>query len=193
MSFRCMLGKWYLALTFHIIHRRIFGISMHQFPKDPVVQRKWVKFVQRHHANFHESSVTKYTSLCSAHFVESCYTQKISLDLGEHSKQNKVLIRGSIPTRDSVVPERTDILTGQRKCQVSCELNVSLINSYFLVLIRKFFYSVNRVISLLGWYKYFDGITRRQRIFDILRVSVCMNWNVPFWSQHGCLFFICVA
>ena len=116
---------------------------MHQFPKDPVVQRKWVKFVQRHRADFHESSVTKYTSLCSAHFVESCYTRNISLDLGEHSKQNKVLIRGSIPTRDSVVPERTDILTGQRKCQVSCELNVSLINSYFLVLIRKFFYSVN--------------------------------------------------
>lgn len=126
------------------------GISMHQFPKDPVVQRKWVKFVQRHRANFHESSVTKYTSLCSAHFEESCYTRKISLDLGEHSKQNKVLIRGSILTRDSVVPERTDILTGRKKRQVSDELNVRLINSYFLVLIRKFFYSVNRVVSLLG-------------------------------------------
>lgn len=108
------------------------GISMHQFPKDPVVQNKWVKFVQRHRADFHESSVTKYASLCSAHFEESYYTRKISLDLGEHSKQNKVLIRGSIPTRDSVVPERTGTLTERRKRQLS-ELNISLIISYVLL------------------------------------------------------------
>ena len=99
------------------------GISMHQFPTDPVVRNKWVKFVQRHCADFHESSVTKYTSLCSAHFEESCYTRKISLAIGEQSKQNKVLIRGSIPTRDTVVPERTDTLTKRRKRQVS-ETNI---------------------------------------------------------------------
>ena len=99
------------------------GISMHQFPTDPVVRNKWVKFVQRHRADFVASSVTNYTSLCSAHFEESCYTRKISLDLGEQPKQNKVLIRGSIPTRDSLVPETTDILTERRKRQVS-ELNI---------------------------------------------------------------------
>ena len=95
------------------------GISMHQFPTDPVVRNKWVKFFQRHRANFHESSVTNYTSRCSAHFEESCYTRKISLDLDKQSKQNKVLIRGSIPTRDSVTPKRTDILMDRRKSQVN--------------------------------------------------------------------------
>ena len=44
------------------------GISMHQFPKDAVVRKKWVKFVQRHRADFDESSVTRCTSLYSVHF-----------------------------------------------------------------------------------------------------------------------------
>ena len=81
------------------------GISMHQFPTDPVVRNKWVKFVQRHRVDFHESSVTNYTSLCSAHFEESCYTRKISLDLGEQLKRNKVLIRGSILRGIQLLPK----------------------------------------------------------------------------------------
>ena len=51
--------------------------------------------------------------------------RKISPDLGEQSEQDKVLIQGSIPTRDSVAPKRTDILTDRRKCQVS-ELNICI-------------------------------------------------------------------
>ena len=101
------------------------GIGMHQFSTHLVVRNKWVKFVQRHRVDFHASSVTSYTSLCSGHFEELCYTRKIPLDLGKQLKQNKVLIRGSIPTRDSVAPERRDILTDRRKRQVS-ELDISL-------------------------------------------------------------------
>ena len=81
------------------------GISMHQFPKDPTIRRKWVKFVQRHRADFNESRVTNYTSLCSAHFEEDCFARKISLDLGEASNMYRFLTRGSVPTRDSVIPQ----------------------------------------------------------------------------------------
>lgn len=35
------------------------GISMHQFPTDPLVRNKWVKFVRRHRADFHASNVTQ--------------------------------------------------------------------------------------------------------------------------------------
>ena len=123
-------------------------ISMHQFPKNPVVQNKWVKFVQRHHADFQESSVTKYTSLCSTHFQESYYMRKISLDLGKHSKQDKVVIGGAIPTTDSVVHKGTDTLIEQRKHQVS-ELNKSLTLTSCCLFINSF-QSINRVVSLLG-------------------------------------------
>ena len=51
---------------------------MHQFPKDPVVRKKWVKFVQRHRADFDESSVTRCASLCSVHFEESILRSALS-------------------------------------------------------------------------------------------------------------------
>ena len=100
------------------------GISMHQFPKDPVVRKKWVKFVQRHRADLDESSVTRCTSLCSVHFEESCYQRKMSLDLGEFSNMKKFLVRGAIPTRYSVDPERSDVLSERRKRQV-CKAFIS--------------------------------------------------------------------
>ena len=47
------------------------GITVHQFPTDAVLRKKWIKFVQRHQRDFKLEG--KYTSLCSAHFVASCY------------------------------------------------------------------------------------------------------------------------
>ena len=97
------------------------GISMHQFPKDPTIRRKWVKFVQRHRADFDESRVTNYTSNYTAHFEEDCFARKISLDLGEASNMYRFLTRGSVPTRDSVIPQSSEVLTitERRKRQVS--------------------------------------------------------------------------
>lgn len=81
------------------------GIKMHQFPSDPILRRKWVKFVQRHRLDFAEP-VSKYASLCSAHFEENCYSRKVSLQLEgmESQKLNQVLIKGSIPTRVAIIP-----------------------------------------------------------------------------------------
>ena len=66
---------------------------MHQFLANPVLREKWIKFVQRHRHDFHEPS--KYASLCSAHFEDSCYTRPLAKQLDDLSNvsMNRVLIR----------------------------------------------------------------------------------------------------
>ena len=94
------------------------GITMHQFPIDQIIRRKWVKFVQRHRKDFAEP-INKYAVLCSAHFEESCYTRRMNLEGAENLKLNRLLIRGSIPSRDAVVPASPAKLTKRAKRQVS--------------------------------------------------------------------------
>ena len=93
------------------------GIRMHQFPKDPKIRAQWVKFVQRHRVDFGEP-VPKHASLCSAHFEPGCYPTRLSLEGMEGTKHNKVLLKGSVPTRHTVLPAMPEELTGRRKRQV---------------------------------------------------------------------------
>ena len=74
------------------------GITMHQFPTDAVLREKWIKFVQRHRRDFKPEG--KYTSLCSAHFEASCYNFPIQR---EGMQMNQILIKGSVPTRDTII------------------------------------------------------------------------------------------
>ena len=74
------------------------GIKMHQFPKDEAVRLKWVKFVQRHRPSFINPS--KYSSLCSAHFEDTCYFHPQTDSTGVSWRGN--LMKGSVPSRDSV-------------------------------------------------------------------------------------------
>ena len=74
------------------------GITMHQFPTDAVLREKWIKFVQRHRRDFKPEG--KYIWLCSAHFESSCYNFPIQL---EGIKMNRILIKGSVPTRDTII------------------------------------------------------------------------------------------
>ena len=77
---------------------------MHQFPTDPVVRAQWVRFVQKHRVDFGEP-VNKYASLCSAHFEERCFTRNRSILEGmAASNVRRVVIKGSVPTRDTVLP-----------------------------------------------------------------------------------------
>ena len=78
------------------------GVSVRQFPPDPVVRAQWVRFVQRHRVDFGEP-INKYAVLCSAHFEDSCFTRdpSIHLDGMEAIQMRKSLIPGSVPTRDS--------------------------------------------------------------------------------------------
>jgi hypothetical protein len=94
------------------------GIRMHQFPSNPVVRRQWVKFVQRHRHDFREP-LSKYTSLCSAHFESSCYERKYIGLLISEGKMQFILRKGAVPTIDSVSSEREEILTERDKRQGS--------------------------------------------------------------------------
>jgi hypothetical protein len=111
------------------------GIRMHQFPSNPVVRRQWVKFVQRHRHDFREP-LSKYTSLCSAHFESSCYERKYIGLLISESKMLFILRKGAVPTIDSVSLEREEILTERDKRQVSLVYSLR-INSYF---VRRYMY-----------------------------------------------------
>ena len=71
---------------------------MHQCPKDEVVRQKWVKFVQRHRLSFKNPS--KYSSLCSAHFDDTCYFRPQTDSTGASWRWNS--ITGSVPTLDSI-------------------------------------------------------------------------------------------
>jgi len=76
------------------------GISMHLFPKDESFREKWIRFVQRHRANWQPS---KTSTLCSVHFEPSCFTQRLDLNLGEGDYQTKrVIKKDAVPTIDCV-------------------------------------------------------------------------------------------
>ena len=90
---------------------------MHQFPADPGVRHKWVKFVQRHRVDFSEP-VSKYASLCSVHFEEECYERRYSGLMGEGSDMKSVLKKGSVPTKDSVIPREADVTTDRQRRKV---------------------------------------------------------------------------
>ena len=80
-------------------------VSMHYFPSANDVRQKWTKFVRRHRANFVPS---KTSSLCSVHFENSCFEQR-STGFSGNSEQGlqkfkRFMIKGSVPTRDTVVP-----------------------------------------------------------------------------------------
>ena len=47
------------------------NVSLFKFPKDPVLQRKWVKQVQRTRAQW--SGPSEHSVLCSDHFDVSCF------------------------------------------------------------------------------------------------------------------------
>ena len=68
------------------------GITMHQFPTEAVLRHR------RHRRDFKPEG--KYTSLCSAHFEVSCYNFPIQL---EGIQMNRILIKGSVPTRDTII------------------------------------------------------------------------------------------
>ena len=94
-----------------------------------------VKFVQRHRHDFREP-LSKYTSLCSAHFESSCYERKYIGLLISESKMQFILRKGAVPTIDSVSSEREEILTERDKRQVSLVYSLR-INSYF---VRRYMY-----------------------------------------------------
>ena len=52
------------------------GISMHTFPSNDIVKRKWTKFVRKHRPEFKPSQTSV---LCSVHFDKDCFTRRFDL------------------------------------------------------------------------------------------------------------------
>ena len=96
------------------------GIRMYQFPSDPAVRAKWVQFVRRHRHDFKDPA-SKYTSLCSVHFEDSCLVRSpsiLSCMEAQGLKMKAVLKKDAVPTRDSVVPPVPQELSARSKRQV---------------------------------------------------------------------------
>ena len=100
------------------------GIRMHEFPSDPSVRAQWVQFVRRHRHDYKDPT-SKYASLCSAHFDESCYERKMSVVRSvkkEYKLEMRVFLKATaVPTRDSVTPQSPEKISqrGKRKVRIS--------------------------------------------------------------------------
>eukprot|EP00112_Aurelia_sp_Birch-Aquarium-sp1_P010616 Seg226.20 transcript_id=Seg226.20/GoldUCD/mRNA.D3Y31 product="THAP domain-containing protein 10" protein_id=Seg226.20/GoldUCD/D3Y31 len=92
------------------------AIKMHQFPKNPDVRQKWIKFLQKHRPSFKNPS--KHASLCSAHFEESCYHRPLVLEDSTGVSWRRNFVQGSIPTRDSVNLASPKKLSARKKRQL---------------------------------------------------------------------------
>ena len=55
--------------------------SVHKVPRDPSIRRQWVAFVKVKRADFSESSVTKHTVLCGAHFTRESFSNLLKYEL----------------------------------------------------------------------------------------------------------------
>ena len=97
------------------------GISMHYFPNDETLRQKWTRFVRRHRADFKPS---KTSTLCSAHFEDQSFnTQSASIFTPEEIKIKRTLVKGSIPTVDTVEQRSTEELSARKRRQVSLSLS----------------------------------------------------------------------
>ena len=91
------------------------GITMHYFPSDESLRQKWIQFVRINRKDFVPS---KSSALCSAHFNKSCFHVKgIPLfdESGKKTMLKQYLIRGSIPSKDTVVLYTSPLSSRKRR------------------------------------------------------------------------------
>ena len=93
------------------------GISMHEFPKPGNRLRSlWIKFVRRHRMADWQPS--PYSCLCSAHFEQQCFHQRLDLglEIGSNITTKRLLDRScAVPTIDTVQSDRNPQLLSQRE------------------------------------------------------------------------------
>ena len=81
------------------------GNSMHYFPKNETLWKKWTLFVRVHRKDFVPS---KSATLCSVHFHEKRFERRpvpfTSAETGKAIQPKRYLIKGSVPTRYAVAP-----------------------------------------------------------------------------------------
>ena len=126
-------------------------VSMHVFPKDETTRRLWVKFVRKHRPDFKPS---QSSALCSVHFEPTCYTRLSIMSQDHQSKGKRILLKGSIPTRDTVAPFSTPEASPRERKKVSAFIVVLQVNfryTWFCVLLAWVLVANSQSFSVLLW------------------------------------------
>ena len=94
------------------------GISMHIFPKNEELRKKWVQFVKKHRVDEFNPATS---SLCSAHFAMDAYERNysIDLDIDPTNKLRRFLKRDAIPTIDCAIQPKEQGISLREKRIVS--------------------------------------------------------------------------
>ena len=85
------------------------GTSIHYFPLKESLRNKWTLFVRCHRKDFIPK---KASCLCSVHFEENCFEHKpvlVTTNDGQAIQLKRNLIKGSIPTKDTVIPLKSPL------------------------------------------------------------------------------------
>ena len=132
------------------------GISMHCFPKDEIVRKKWTNFVQKHRKNFVPSNKS---CLCSAHFDENCYENRpvsfVDLPNMEQTPRFKrYLIKGSVPIKNVAgrTPEMPKTPSARQRRHVS-----TLMFLIFISLFIKLYEALKHVCGVKASRKFSNG------------------------------------
>ena len=89
---------------------------MHLFPKDEQQRKQCVKFVRKHRPEFTQ---TTSSTICSAHFEDSCFEIRNLLGVPNTVKPKaKYLIHGAVPTKEIFAAEETKNMSSREKRKV---------------------------------------------------------------------------
>ena len=77
------------------------GTALHEFPSDKRLRELWKKFVDRTRSGW--GGPTTNSTVCSAHFTNDCYENKMKYDMG-HAKFLK-LKKGAVPEAQTCMVE----------------------------------------------------------------------------------------
>ena len=115
-----------------------------------IVSQKWIKFVQKHYANF---VPLPFSQLCSMHFEDSAFTA--TAQIAESLGMRRRLCKNAVPTVDRItgVPSCSQEKTSDRERRQVRFLNLMWINTFFQ-------HSYNNLIFILNKCR-FQQILRR--------------------------------
>ncbi|CAG2213132.1 unnamed protein product [Mytilus edulis] len=95
------------------------GFSLHSFPKDPNLRRKWTGFVKLKRANW--DGPTEFSALCSVHFIIDYFPFRHRFEIehmGRAPKKAKLNV-GAVPTVVEYEVDDPKPTTASFSCQVN--------------------------------------------------------------------------
>uniref|UniRef100_A0A3B3CHQ8 THAP domain-containing protein 1 n=1 Tax=Oryzias melastigma TaxID=30732 RepID=A0A3B3CHQ8_ORYME len=87
------------------------GQSVHVFPKNPVLRRQWIRFVEVKRANF---KLTENSVICGAHFEKECMSNALKIAMGYSVRP--LLSPDAVPTIQPA-PTEEQMAKARRACR----------------------------------------------------------------------------